>query len=163
MTENPASTAPHGSASVTGTIDGKTVPANDAVGTQVTTSNNGATVTSTSVLITSAANACPCATAQTGSTILTLTVGMPGIAVAIGTYSFPDAGNQGGVAEAQYLVDDPQTTLLPATSGSVTISQVSANTVVGSFDISFTAGDRLTGTFSAPTCNAYVAVDAGCQ
>jgi hypothetical protein len=85
---------------------------------------------------------------------------MPGTSVATGTYSFPDAGNQGGVAEAQYLVDDPQTTLLPATRGSVTISQVGASTIAGSFDISFATGDHLSGTFVAPTCR--VAADAGC-
>jgi hypothetical protein len=152
------SATPQGSATVSGTIDGEPVPANDAVGT----ANSGATVTSRSVLITSVTNACPCAIGPTGSTILSLTVGTVGTAVSTGTYSFPDAGNQDGTAEAKYLVNDPQTTLLPATSGSVTISQISASTIVGSFALSFASGDHVTGTFSAPTCATEVPADAGC-
>ncbi len=165
---NPAPAEPQdsataqGSATVSGTIDGQPVPANDAVGTEITTSNNGTTVTSRSVLITSVTNACPCAIAQTRSTILSLTVGMLGADVATGTYSFPDAGTQGGVAEAQYLVDDAQTNLSPATSGSITISQIGASTIVGNFDVSFATGDHVTGTFSAPTCATEAPADAGC-
>ena len=58
------------------------------------------------------------------------------------------------------FVNDPGTTLVSATSGSITISQASSSTTVGSFDVMFPQGDHLTGTFSAPTCAAAEAGDA---
>jgi hypothetical protein len=39
-----------------------------------------------------------------------------------------------------------------ATSGTITMTQVSTTTVAGSFDVTFANGDHLTGTFSAPVC-----------
>ena len=150
-----------------GTINGMAVPANDAIGTQGTTTTNGVTVTSGTIDITSIANACPCASAAGYTTVLVLTVGVLGAVLPTGAYSFPSSGNPSGnnpVGDAHYVVNDPAhahgTTLLSATSGSITLSQASSSTTVGSFDIVFPTGDHLTGTFSAPTCAAAEAADA---
>lgn len=160
--ESTGASQPVGSASVTGTIKGQPVPANDAIVTQLTTSTSGSVATSRTVAITSATHACPCAITQARSTVLVLTVGVQGTDMAPRTYSFPSAGTDTGVAEAHYLVDDPATSLLAATSGSITLSQISSSTTVGTFDLTFPTGDRITGRFSAPTCAAAEAADAAC-
>lgn len=158
-TTNNGSSNPRGSATVSGTIDGKPVPANDAIARQLTTTT-GIMATSRTISITSAANACPCGIAAGYSTALALTVGVAGTTVPTGTYSFPSGGNAGGGGEAQYVVDNPGTTLLVATSGSITLSQVTPSLTVGTFEIAFPNGDHVAGTFSAPTCGAAEAVDA---
>jgi hypothetical protein len=160
--ESPGAPQPVGSASVTGTVNGQPVPTNDAIATQLTTSTSGSVATSRSVAITSATNACPCAITKARSTVLLLTVGVQGTDIAPGTYAFPSAGTDTGVAEAQYLVDDPATSLLAATSGSITLSQISSSTTVGTFDVSFPTGERITGRFSAPTCAAAEGAEPAC-
>lgn len=162
-TAPPASAGPHGSATVKGTINGQPVPANDAIWTQGTTTTNGVTVTSGTIDITSIANACPCASGPGYSTVLVLTVGVLGAVLPTGTYSFPSSVSPSGnnpVGDAHYVVNNPGTTLLSATSGSITISQASSSTTVGSFDLVFPMGDHLIGTFSAPTCAGAEAADA---
>jgi hypothetical protein len=48
-----------------------------------------------------------------------------------------------------------------ASSGSITLTQVTPTVTVGSFDLLFPAGDHLTGTFTAPLCpSASQAADA---
>jgi hypothetical protein len=163
MTSGNATPNPKGSATVMGTINGQPVPANDAMGTQLTTTTNGVTLTSRTISITSIANACPCATAAGYATVLVLTLGVLGAVLPTGAYSFPSSVNPSGnnpVGDAHYVVNDPGTTLLSATSGSITISQASSSTTVGSFDLVFPKGDHLTGTFAAPTCAAAEAADA---
>ena len=127
------------------------------MGTQLTTTTNGVT-TSRAIGITSIANACPCASGPGYSTVLVLTVGVVGAVLPPQTYPLLASGGPSG--SATYLVNDPGTTLLSATSGSITISQANSSTTVGSFDIVFPTGDHLTGTFSAPTCAAAEAADA---
>ena len=159
MTNSNATPNPKGSATVTGTINGKPVAANDAVGTQLTvTSDGGVTVTSGTIDITSATSACPCASTPGYSTQLVLTVGVVGTVLPTMTYPLLASGGPSG--SATYLVNNPGTTLLSATSGSITISQASSSTTVGSFDVVFPTGDHLTGTFFAPTCAAAEAADA---
>jgi hypothetical protein len=45
-------------------------------------------------------------------------------------------------------------------SGTVTLQTVSASLVTGSFDVTLYTGDRVQGTFSAPVCDAPIALDA---
>jgi hypothetical protein len=85
-----------------------------------------------------------------------------------GTYAYPGAGARfgysvfhafGGATDAGYCADD--LTLTPA-SATLTLTEVSASRVVGSFDLVFgggatsadadAGGTHLTGTFTAPWC-----------
>jgi hypothetical protein len=163
--------APASSASVNGTVSGQPVQAKSAVTTITTTTTNGQTVTSWVVGVTTYADACGCIGGADVQDV-GLIIGTLGTSIPTGEYSFgPDAGfnPQGASASAQYYAADPSltppSTLLEATSGSITVSEISASLVGGSFDISFPSGDRLTGTFSAPTCAvATAAADAAaCQ
>jgi hypothetical protein len=58
-------------------------------------------------------------------------------------------------AQAGYTATDAQCNTVrtdDATTGSVVLSDVSATTIDGSFDLTVQSGDHLTGTFSAPVC-----------
>lgn len=41
-----------------------------------------------------------------------------------------------------------------ASSGTVTYTTANSSVIAGSFDVTFPSGDHLTGTFSAPLCDA---------
>jgi hypothetical protein len=75
---------------------------------------------------------------------------------------------QGKTVAAQFSVADAhcQETMADATGGTITLSVVKASEVVGSFDLEFPGGDRLSGTFTAPSCDlssvfGSTSVDAG--
>jgi hypothetical protein len=67
-------------------------------------------------------------------------------------------------ANASYASFDDscrQTNLIEAESGSVVLQTVSASGAAGTFDVTLTTGERVSGTFSAPACKNSRPVDAG--
>lgn len=161
-----------GSTSVTGTVSGRPVRANNAITTVHTTKTLGHTMTKWSIDITTYAHACGCVEGANVQQVI-LIIGTVGTTIPTGKYSFGLHGGtnpQGAVVSAHYYLADPSlnpccSTLVDATSGSVDISQITTSLVAGDFDISLSSGDHLTGTFSAPTCTVTTpAPDAGaCQ
>jgi hypothetical protein len=154
----PDTGSPPASATVSGTIAGTPIQASNAVTIDEVTTTRGMTVTSRAISVTSNANACSCAPPSHLQSIV-LVVGTLGTTIATGTYALPSA-------EAWYYTQDPSmkpccSTLVHASSGSITLTQVTPTVTVGSFDLLFPAGDHLTGTFTAPLCpSASQAADA---
>lgn len=143
--------SPAASATVNGTIAGTPIQASNAVTIDEVTTTHGQTVTSRAISVTSDANACSCAPPSHLQSLV-LVVGTLGTSIATGTYSLPSA-------EAWYYTADPSlkpccSTLVHASSGSVTFTQVTPSVTVGSFDLLFPSGDHLTGEFTAPLCPA---------
>jgi hypothetical protein len=152
-----------GSASVTGTIQGATVPSNDAVGLSSVASNNGVTEAAVGVIVTSVNNACGVLQDHgnpANATALVVEVAAMGSSVATGTYNIVSSGFG---ATASYAAQDQNcnTTLNEtASSGTVTISSNSGSSVSGTFDLTFD-GDHLTGSFTAPICSYSTSTDGG--
>jgi len=150
----------NGTASVTGTIQGATVPAGDAVGLDSVAS--GSSEAAVGAIITNVASACSVLQDHgnpPGATALVVAVSAMGGSVATGTYSIV---SQGFGATASYTTEDTTCNTSfseNASSGSVTLTTVSGSTVAGTFDVTF-GSDHLTGSFSAPICN-YSAGDGG--
>ncbi len=154
-------------ATVTGTVSGRPVLADNAI-LRVLTTTTGQTITSWTVDVTTYAQACGCIGGANEQNV-SLVLGTVGTTLATGTYSFGgDAGAnpQGVSAAAHYYAADPSSPdpaiLLDASSGAISVSEVGASTMVGSFDIGFPTGDRLTGTFDASICSVTTpSADAG--
>jgi len=131
----------------------------------------GTVTEQTLVLIVTNNAAATCSAAQTASasgglwsyenvTALTFTLNASS-AIRSGTYAIE--GGESGSSEAKYTVGDAmcaQASLASATSGSVTVSAISAEAVSGSFDVTFGANPyapeaprgHVTGSFSIPIC-----------
>ncbi len=83
----------------------------------------------------------------------------------IGSQYDPDAGiNQS--ATANLLVSDStchSDGSEQANMGSITFTSITADAIVGTYDVTFYSGDHLTGSFNAPTCTSNLPppVDAG--
>jgi len=80
---------------------------------------------------------------------------------AVGTYPMYTAANVGGangnVALARYQTSDATcnpTSDIEASSGSVTLTRVDATIYAGNFDMTFSNGDHVTGSFNANRCDA---------
>ncbi len=135
---------------------GRPVLSNNAIFTTETTTGNGQTITSWSINVTTYANACGCA-GGANVQYVDLIIGTLGTTIPPGTYSFGSASSanpQGATASAHYYVAGPSpgAQLVPATSGSIDVSEISSSEIAGSFDLSFPGGDHVTGTFTAPLC-----------
>jgi hypothetical protein len=86
----------------------------------------------------------------------------PGSSIAAGTYKIETSTSalpSQTHAQAQYATTDAKCVSGPtveATSGTVTITSTattSSSTLQGSFDVTMSTGDHLTGTFDAPVCH----------
>jgi hypothetical protein len=144
---------------VNGTISGQSVLAKSARTTVLTTMSQGQTVTSWVIGLSTDAQTCGCI-ADWSVQDVTLELGTFGTSVPTGEYSFGPAvasNPQDAAASAHYYSADCTQSpcssgLVEATNGSITVSAIDAAAVTGTFDVSFPSGDRLTGTFTAPTC-----------
>jgi hypothetical protein len=149
-----------GTASVTGTIQGAAVPASDTVGLSSVAS--GGSEAAVGAIITNIAGACGVLQSHgnpPSATALIVAVTAMGGSVATGTYGVV---SQGFGASASYATEDTSCNTSfseNASSGSVTLTTVSASTVAGTFDLTF-GSDHLTGSFSAPICS-YTTADGG--
>ena len=154
-------------ASVTGTVSGRPVLADNAI-FRVVTTTTGETITSWTVDVTTYVQACGCVGGANEQNV-TLVLGTVGTTLATGTYSFgADAGAnpQGASAGAHYYAVDLSltnpATLVDASSGAISISEIGASAMVGTFDLTFPSGDHLTGTFDASVCSVITpSPDAG--
>jgi hypothetical protein len=152
-----------GDATVSGTIQGATVPASDVVGLYyVATFDGGVSQAQAGVIVTNVANACGVLQAHgnpPNATSLELVVSALGSSVATGNYAIVP---QGYGASASYATVDGNCNpsfVDGATGGSITLTTVSGSTIAGTFDLTF-GSDHLTGSFSAPICT-YSAGDGG--
>lgn len=146
-------------AQVTGTVAGAALHAKDAV---ALTETSQARIT---IAVFDRDRVCDeLKMAQTfpSATVFQLGVQVPaGQQVAAGTFAIGDvavAPLAAGVAFAAFAHNDAQckASAVSATSGAVSITHITWNglnaTASGHFDVSFDSGDRLTGTFDAPSC-----------
>jgi hypothetical protein len=80
-----------------------------------------------------------------------------------GSYPIPAAGSTAlPSAAATYSVSDSQckgSIVMEAESGVVELDDVSGALVTGRFDVTMYSGDRVSGTFSAPICDAPLTAD----
>ncbi len=150
------------STTVTGTIGGSSIATTDAIGIQgtldVSNGNAMGTVYEAVVLITNQSDACKVVQSSgnpADSTALTLVVGSATGAVGPGTYAIGSLGS--GAAAVSYSAQDATcavTANAAAQSGSITITTATATTLVGTFEATFPSGDKVSGSFDAPVCNA---------
>jgi hypothetical protein len=85
--------------------------------------------------------------------MIALSVSTAGASIPPGKY--PIGYSNGFAGEVAYTADNSMcktTTNETATTGSITITQVTSTIVEGSFDATFMNGDHLSGNFSAPLC-----------
>jgi hypothetical protein len=80
------------------------------------------------------------------------------IPTAPGTYSVTSTTKS---ASASYLETDATCRSIAgfsalATSGTVTLTSVTSNGLVGTFDLTLNSGDRVTGSFNAPNCGGLI-------
>jgi hypothetical protein len=140
-----------------------TVPASDAVGLSSTVSDGGKSESAVGVIVTNIAGACSALQTHdnpANAITLTIEVTAAGTRVAPGAYSVVPSGFG---ASAGYAADDSncnETASARASSGTVTLTTVTASQVTGSFSLTFDGTDMVTGTFSAPICTYSNEADA---
>jgi hypothetical protein len=156
-----SATSSGGKASVAGTAGGKPVPATDVVAI-VETADGGAAPVAVAIAITNLAGACgvlerggnPANVTNLNFLFVSATPLHPGSypigAPSNGTSQYSETNAMCGTS----LVED-------ATTGSVTLTGVSASLLEGTFDVTMGNGDHLTGTFSAPVCGANLTGSTG--
>jgi hypothetical protein len=148
------------SVSVDGTIDGGTVPQ-----TSATAANFGAAVV---VYVTSWSGGCDALyTNPPDASNLRLLVWTGGTSVPTGTYAISvlDGGTgTSPLATATYSLTDAKCAPKigeDAVGGSITLTTSDQTTVAGTFDVTFSGGDHLTGSFSASVCPLFDGGGAG--
>jgi hypothetical protein len=140
---------------VTGTVGGRALVVNDVVAL-VGSLADGGTEREVLVDIASVHGACarlvrvPDASVP-NETVLTVGVATLGSAIGPGTYSTATSLPS---LQATFKSSDSScaATLTDATSGTLTLTTVSASLVAGDFDLFFGTSGRLTGNFMAPVC-----------
>ena len=157
-----------GSGSVSGTFSGHSFTPADTVAAVETQGSAGATVTTATIVIANIGSVCPILQRHgdppnVGS--IQISVGGAGTAVATGAYTVNGNGAAPMVASAFFSQTDAQcnsTLSEVGLSGTVTITQTSASSITGTFDVMFTPevngttmgnADHVTGSFAAPVCN----------
>ncbi len=156
-------------ATVNGTIDGTPFTARDAIWNTVTASGADFNGMSTAVLITDFANACSVEMTRTGVANERIVVfflavtdagGNSSPITAAGTYTINPSGNtppaSSMVAEADYERDDARcqaTVKESGMSGTVTVTSAT-DPIQATFDVTFSNGDHITGSFKAGMCTA---------
>jgi hypothetical protein len=160
---------------VNGTFSGQSLAPQDANARVQTATMAGATITSADILIGSVGSLCALAQRHAnppGYRFLELVVGGPGTQIAPGTYALY-GGNEAMFGSALFGSEDARcaaTLSEIGLSGTITISDASASSVSGSFDVTFHAtsstgmvggsADHVTGSFNASVCNV-TPMDAG--
>jgi hypothetical protein len=147
---------------VSGTIGGDSVVATDAIALQGPSS--GLIPNSAEIILTNLSSFCAVEQGHhnpPNAQELTLSVFEYVGSLGPGTYGIGSSSSELG--EATFSATDTNCNPTAAsagvglaTSGTITLSSVSATEIAGSFDLTFSGGDHLTGTFSAPVCNATV-------
>jgi hypothetical protein len=167
--------AAQGATSVNGTFDGQSLAAQDAIAVVQTQTAAGAAITSADIVIASIGSLCNRARAYTATPsvgFLDFSVGGPGTQIVPGSYML-NGGHDAMFASALFGKEDAScnpTLSEVGMSGTVTITEASAASLSGSFDIEFyrtdstgTVGsaDHVTGTFDAALCSVPAAADGG--
>jgi hypothetical protein len=161
----------NGSATVSGTIGGQSMTAQDAISAVL---GAGTPQSLAFIFITNSANQCSRITAhqavrngqalgleigtQSGTTITAPGPGTYPISTVAGT-----GGVSGPLAVAAYVATDatctPTTTVpLEGASGNVVLTSVSDSGYVGTFDVTFSNNEHVTGSFNTATCTALAAL-----
>jgi hypothetical protein len=153
---------------VNGQVGGQPVPNSDTVGvvtSQMFPGPNGTLVNQTiaEVAVLNIPNTCAILQrhGEPASTkIFAVGVAAEGSSVAAGTYTIvPSTSTVATRAMAEYATTDAKcnnTANEQATSGTVTITTtatMTSTTLQGSFDVTLSTGDHLSGTFDAPICH----------
>jgi hypothetical protein len=149
-------------ANVSGTIQGRVVSTNDAVGLS---SSSGSSEAAVGAIITSVRGACSVLQSHgnpSSASALLLAVSAKGGSVPDGTYVVVPGGQFGATASFSLTdADCNQVENLTATGGSITLTSTGGSAIAGSFDLTF-GTDEVKGTFSAPICSyTPVSADAG--
>src|ERR1019366_3597056 len=158
-----------GSASVTGTVSGNSIPTSDTIGVRGTTTDNGPLQPVAGALLTNVGNVCGILQNDgnpASSQVLDVRVVGASGDVTTGTYMLNGPGGIGGAVSLLLQDQSCNPTLhSTATQGSGTLTPASSVTVAGSFDVTFPTGDHVTGTFSGPVCtfNTLDAATPTCQ
>ncbi len=150
-----------GAATVNGTTAGRQFMAEDAAGVVGTWMTQNGAVEEVDVLIAAGfSGICgrlqqPQSIGQASDAMLALVTfaASPGSSVTPGTYPVTTTGLTGALygpnpAHCSSAASEE------AQSGTVTFTAIDGATISGGFDLSFQNGDHLTGTFSAPVCDA---------
>ena len=143
-----------GAATVTGTVGGQVVPSTEVIGVAGTETSGGTQIQIAGAVITNFAGACDLLQSpthrQANATDLLLMVAAVAPSVPAGTYPI------GSMAIAQYGADSAtctSTTSERAQTGSIVLTSVTSTEIQGTFDVTMTDGDHLTGSFDAPVCD----------
>jgi hypothetical protein len=151
-------------AAVSGTLGGEPVAATDAIALQGPSS--GLAPYSAWIILTNLPGFCAVEQGHhnpPNAQELTLEVFEYVGALGPGTYGIGSSSSQLG--EAAFSATDASCNPTAASaslgvglaaSGTITLSSVSATEITGSFDLTFSPSNHITGTFSAPVCNATV-------
>lgn len=159
------STTGGGTATVSGSVGGQSVPVVDSIGVSGTETVMGVSVSTAAVFITNVANTCSVLQNHhdPGSTTsLSLEVIQLGTSVAPGTYTITNGATPTGETEATYFATNAScetVTNTNALTGSITLTAVSSTSVQGTFDVTLASGDHLTGSFDAPVCESAAALE----
>jgi hypothetical protein len=100
---------------------------------------------------------------QPGATAFALVVTSGTTALAPGSYPIEQGAQPAPYANVTWSVSDSmckQIDYTEAKSGSVILQTVTPSLVTGSFDVTLYTGDHVSGTFSAPVCDAPASADA---
>jgi hypothetical protein len=133
------------------------VPTSSVVGINQPTTIGTATATVVGAVFTNVADACGVVQGMHNPpNVTTLTLGgLFAGTPATGTYPIGVSG-AGSYAVATYSSTNGNCVKSygeSATSGTVTLTNITATEIDGSFDVTFSSGDHLTGSFSAPVCS----------
>jgi hypothetical protein len=142
---------PATSTTVNGTIAGAAFTAADAIGSSASGTGSNGAWTNAVATITNFSGACAAYKTKNlpaSASQLDLDVVVSGSSVSPGTYQV-----SGGSPGASVVFNHDMPGQVYAQSGSVTLDTVSTSTINGSFDVTLTNGDHLTGSFVAPICS----------
>jgi hypothetical protein len=145
-----------GGTTVHGTLAGVAVPTSDTMAV----TQNGPDLAYAYVTLTNVPGLCAATQRQVmpgGATTFALGMleGTGVTTVSPGTFPVSSPGNSPN-AVVTFEIDDPTCkplTMGAASSGSVTLTAITATTLTGTFDVTFPDGEHVSGTFEAPVCD----------
>lgn len=135
---------------VAGTVAGHAFNAQDAIATTGTVNSSTRMDYSISVVVTAWANAC--SQSKANASLLSIQLGGTG-SLGAGSYDITDTTH----VQVSFVTQDSNCNAIAqstAQSGSVAIETANSTQVAGSVNAVFAGGARLTGSFTAPLCNA---------
>jgi hypothetical protein len=154
--------SPSGSASVTGAVGGRSLVAHDAVALVGTTTVQGQSLQQVEVVVTTMSDTCgwlqhPTSVGYANSAALVLGVLAPAAntAVTATAYTVAPGGPTGAIFTSSNADCDASASMLAlAQSGTINLTTVGGQSTTGNFDLTFPNGDHLSGSFTAPVCDA---------